>query len=167
MKGRAWKFGDDINTNLIIQGRWLFTSDPEVLRHHSFETLNPEFAKQAQPGDVIIAGENFGCGSVRDQAAISIKGVGIGCIIAKSYARLFLRNSINYGLPVLECPDCYERINDGDIVEVDPNSGKIANLTTGQSFQARPIPEFMQQIIAAGGLVGFVKQKVAERSRKP
>jgi 3-isopropylmalate/(R)-2-methylmalate dehydratase small subunit len=157
--GSVHKFGADIDTDAIIPARYLNTSDPAELAKHCMEDADPEFVSKMKSGDIIVADKNFGCGSSREHAPIAIKEVGVSCIIAKSYARIFYRNSFNMGLPILECKDAVDGISDGDKLEVDTDSGKIMNVTTGKSYQAQPIPPFMQELIAAGGLMDFVKSK--------
>ncbi|GAV24469.1 3-isopropylmalate dehydratase small subunit [Carboxydothermus islandicus] len=157
---RAFKFGDDIDTDVIIPARYLNTSDPEELAKHCMEDADPEFAKKARPGDVIVAGKNFGCGSSREHAPIAIKALGIEAVIAKSFARIFYRNSFNIGLKILECPEAAEKIRDGDELSINYDTGEIKNLTTGESYFAKPIPEFMQNIIAKGGLINYVREKL-------
>lgn len=160
LKGKAWKFGDDIDTDVIIPARYLVTIDPEELAAHCMEPLDPEFPKKAGPGDIIVGGRNFGCGSSREHAPISLKGLGISCVIAKTFARIFYRNAINIGLPILECPEASEKIAEGDEVEVDLDSGRIVNVTKGETYNAAPFPEFMQEIIRAGGLMPYVARQV-------
>ncbi|MBU2489786.1 MAG: 3-isopropylmalate dehydratase small subunit [Proteobacteria bacterium] len=162
-KGKAFRFGDDVDTDLIIAARYLNTSDPAVLASHCMEDADPSFAGKVRAGDVIVAGKNFGCGSSREHAPIAIKAAGVRCVIAKSFARIFFRNAFNMGLPILECPDADE-IADGHEVEVDFDRGEIRNLTTGKVHQAMPIPPFMQELVAAGGLMAHVKKKLAESS---
>lgn len=167
--GRAWKFGDDINTDEIIPARYLNVIDPAELAKHCMEDTveHPDFPKKIAVGDIIIAGKNFGCGSSREHAPIAIKACQISCVIAKTFARIFYRNAINIGLPILECEDAATGIEDGDQVEVDLATGIIKNLTKKettkghQTYQAIPFPEFMQQIIAAGGLMNYAKQRYA------
>lgn len=160
--GKTWKFGADIDTDAIIPARYLNTSKPEELAKHCMEDADPTFAGKVSAGDIIVAGKNFGCGSSREHAPIAIKAAGVSCVIAPTFARIFYRNSINIGLPILECPEAAEGISEGDQVEVNTYTGLITNLTTKAQFQAAPFPEFMQQIIRAGGLMGYV----AERMRK-
>jgi len=157
MPGRAWKFGDNIDTDRISPGRYASLTDPQEYSEHCLEGVDPSFAKNASHGDVIVAGENFGCGSSRERAPVSIKAIGISCVIASSFARTFLRNSINIGLPILECPEASEGIESGDLVDVDLAIGRISDLTTGYEFRAKPIPEFLAEIMAAGGLVGWAR----------
>ncbi|MDI6717405.1 MAG: 3-isopropylmalate dehydratase small subunit [Actinomycetota bacterium] len=163
-KGRAWKFGRDIDTDLIIPARYLKTSDPVELGKHCMEDADPEFASKISKGDIIIAEENFGCGSSREHAPIAIKASGISCVIAKSFARIFYRNSINMGLPILESEEAVNGINAGDEVQVDTDKGEIVNLTTGKVYKAKPFPEFITNIIKQGGLINYVKQKVKSQA---
>ncbi len=155
--GRAWKFGDNLNTDEIIPGRFNITIDPKELAKNVFCEVYPDYAKFVKPGDVVIGGGNFGCGSSREHAPVAIKGSGAACVIAASYARIFFRNCINIGLPILESPEAARGIRDGDQVEVDLETGQIRDLTTGQSYQARPLPAFVLQISKAGGIVNFLK----------
>ena len=159
LKGKVWKFGDDVNTDEIIPARYLNISDPEGLAAHCMEDADPDFMKKMSPGDIIVADKNFGCGSSREHAPIAIKAAGISCVIAKSFARIFYRNCINMGLPILECEDAVLGISEGDEVEVDLETGTITNLTTDKTHSAQPFPEFMRQIIAAGGLMKYVMQE--------
>lgn len=160
-KGKAWKFGKDIDTDQIIPARYLNTSDPKELAKHCMEDADPEFVNKMKAGDIIVADKNFGCGSSREHAPISIKAAGISCVIAKSFARIFYRNSFNMGLPILECPEAVDAINEGDEIEVDIDAGKIVNLTTKKTFNSQPIPPFMQELINTGGLMEWVKNKVS------
>ncbi|MCX7920164.1 MAG: 3-isopropylmalate dehydratase small subunit [bacterium] len=159
-KGKAWKYGDNVNTDEIIPARYLNTSDPDELAQHCMEDIDAEFIHRVKPGDIIVAGDNFGCGSSREHAPVAIKAAKISCIIAKSFARIFYRNAINIGLPILECPDAVAGINTGDEVEVDLSTGTITNHTSGKTYQAASFPPFMQSLIAAGGLMNYVKQKI-------
>ncbi len=152
--GKVWKFGDDINTDLIISGKYKFkTLDMAELAKHAMEALDPDFSKKVRPGDVIVAGKNFGCGSSREQAPLVLKQLGISCIIAKSFARIFYRNCINLGLPAIECPQAYERVEAGDEVQVDISRGKILDLTRGFELEFKPFPDFILSILQDGGLV--------------
>ncbi len=160
LRGRAWKFGPDIDTDRIIPARYLNTSDPKELAKHCMEDADPEFAKKVQPGDIIVAGKNFGCGSSREHAPIAIKAAGVSCVIAKSFARIFFRNAFNTGLPILECEEAVEGIDQGDEVEVDLGKGEIRNITKDLTFKARPIPPFMESLLKAGGLMEWVKQRL-------
>lgn len=163
LKGKAWKFGDDVNTDEIIPARYLNTTDPKELAAHCMEDSDrPDFAQKVRPGDIIVAGKNFGCGSSREHAPISIKATGVSCVIAQSFARIFFRNAINIGLPILESPQAAERIEDGDEVEVDLAKGEIRNLTKGERYKAVPFPDFMQEIIRAGGLMKYVAEQIKQ-----
>ncbi len=160
-KGKAWKFGDDIDTDAIIPARYLNTSDPEELAKHCMEDADPEFVKKMSKGDIIVAGENFGSGSSREHAPISIKACGISCVIAKSFARIFFRNCYNIGLPILEAPEAVDEIEEGDELEINFQTGEIKNLTKNKTFKAQPIPDFMQELVKKGGLLNYVVEKVA------
>lgn len=160
LKGRVYKFGADIDTDAIIPARYLNTSDPMELAKHCMEDADPNFPAKVKAGDIIVADKNFGCGSSREHAPIAIKAAGVSCVVAKSFARIFYRNSINIGLPILECPEGVDAINEGDEIEVDLVSGKVKNLRTNEEYQATPFPEFMQKIMAKGGLINYVKEKV-------
>ncbi len=160
LRGKVHKFGDNIDTDIIIPARYLVTTDPQELAKHCMEPIAPDFSQKAKPGDIIVAGENFGCGSSREHAPLAIKGLGIGCVIAKSFARIFYRNAFNIGLPVLECPDAVDEINEGDELEVNIETGEIRNLTTGKTYSAMPIPPFMREILDAGGLINYVRRKL-------
>lgn len=158
--GNAWKFGNDINTDEIIPARYLNTSDPKELASHCMEDADPEFMNKISRGDVIVAGNNFGCGSSREHAPIAIKAANISCVIAKSFARIFYRNSINIGLPIVESPEAAEDIKPGDKIEIEFDSGKIKNLTTGKEYTAKPFPPFMQDIISKGGLMNKIRSEL-------
>ena len=158
---KALKFGDHLDTDQIIPAKYLTTTDPKELGMHCMETADQDFVKKVKPGDVIVGGINFGCGSSREHAPISIRGAGVSCVIAKSFARIFFRNSINLGLPVLESPEAADAIEQGDELDVDLATGTIRNLTTEQVFTAKPFEPFMMDIIKAGGLVEYTKQKLA------
>ncbi len=159
-KGKAIRYGDDVNTDVIIPARYCTSFRAEELAQHCMEDLDPDFQRKRQPGDIIVAGSNFGCGSSRENAPLAIKGAAIACVIAKSFARIFYRNSINIGLPILESPDAAEAIAEAHEVEVDLGTGRIRNLTTGASFTAQPFPEGIRAIMAAGGMVGFVRARL-------
>ena len=148
--GRVYKFGADIDTDAIIPARYLNTSDPAELAKHCMEDADPSFPQKVQAGDIIVAGKNFGCGSSREHAPIAIKGAGVACVIASSFARIFYRNSVNIGLPILECEEAVQAIEEGDNIQVDLEKGEIVNLRTGETYQAAPFPEFMQDIMAQG-----------------
>ena len=160
IQGKAWKFGADVDTDAIIPARYLNTSDPAELARHCMEDADPDFPNKVKAGDVIVADKNFGCGSSREHAPIAIKAAGVGCVIAKSYARIFYRNAFNIGLLIFESPEAVDGIKEGDDVSVDPGQGLIKNLTSGEEYRATPVPEFMQQIIAAGGLIDYVSQRL-------
>lgn len=157
--GIAHKFGDNIDTDVIIPARYLSTFEPQILAGYCMTDLDREFAGKVTKGDIMVAGENFGCGSSREHAPIAIKGAGISCIIAKSFARIFMRNSINIGLPILECSRAAEEIKDKDRISVDIIKGEIKNLTTGKTYNAMPFPPFLQKIIDSGGLINSIKDK--------
>ena len=157
-EGKAIKYGDNVDTDVIIPARHLNTIDVKELASHCMEDIDRDFAKKIKPGDIMVAGNNFGCGSSREHAPIAIKGSGISLVIAKSFARIFYRNSINIGLAILECPEAVEGISEGDAVEADLDLGVIYNKTTGESFKTQPFPEFIQKIITAGGLVESIKR---------
>ncbi len=159
MKGRAWKFGNNIDTDLIIPARYLNTSDPAELAKYAMQDADPEWVDKMNKGDFIVAGENFGCGSSREHAPIALKAAGISAVIAKSYARIFYRNAINIGLPILESAEAAEDIKEGDEIEVELSSGEIKNHSSGRTYKAQPFPAFMQKIINAGGLINFLKKK--------
>ncbi len=163
IKGTTYLFGNNVDTDQIISAKYLVTTDAKELAAHCMETLDPDFPKKVKAGDVMVAGKNFGCGSSREHAPISIKGLGIGLIIAESFARIFFRNCINIGMPILECPEAAKDAKQGDQMEIDLDKGKITNLTQKKTYQAQPFPEFMQQIIRAGGLMPFVKQRLAAK----
>ena len=158
-KGRVWKFGADIDTDKIIPARYLNTSDPAELAKHCMEDEDASFASKVRPGDIIVADKNFGCGSSREHAPIAIKAAGVACIIAKSYARIFYRNSFNMGLPILESDEVFAATDSGDELEVDTDRGEITNLTKGKSFTSRPVPPFMQELIKAGGLMESIRKR--------
>lgn len=159
VEGRVWKFGDNIDTDVIIPARFLNVSDKDVLAKNCFVDLRPDFNKDVQKGDIIVGGSNFGCGSSREHAPVAIKESGISAIIAKSFARIFYRNSFNIGLPILECSEAVDLINESDKVFIDLKSGEIVDRNTNKSFSAKPIPDFMRGIIQAGGLVEYIKNK--------
>ena len=160
LKGKVHKFGADLNTDVIIPARYLNISQPEELAKHCMEDINPEFLARAAPGDIIVAATNFGCGSSREHAPLAIKACGISCIIAQSFARIFFRNAINIGLPLLECTEAVNETEAGDILEVELSSGEIENISRNKKFIANPYPEFMMGIINAGGLIEYTKAKL-------
>ena len=157
MKGNAHKYGDNVDTDVIIPARHLNTSDPAELAVHCMEDIDPAFAARVLPGDILVAGRNFGCGSSREHAPLAIKASGVACVIAESFARIFYRNALNIALPILECPAAARAISAGDEVSVDLEAGEIVDRTTGQSFGAEPFPPFMMDLIAAGGLAAYLK----------
>ncbi len=160
--GGAIKYGRDVDTDCIIAARYLNTSDPAELAKHCMQDLDPTFVERVRPGDIIVAEENFGCGSSREHAPVCIKAAGVDCVVAKSFARIFYRNSINTGLAIMECPEAVDGISDGDMVSVDAGAGTIVNETTGQSWTAQPFPPFIREIIEAGGLVARTKAKMGK-----
>jgi len=160
IKGRVFKYGDNIDTDVIIPARYLNTRNPDELAMHCMEDIDREFPKKVKEGDIMVAGQNFGCGSSREHAPIAIKASGISCIIASSFARIFFRNAINIGLPILECRSAADDIQNGDIVEVNLKEGIIRDITTGKEYRAEPFPDFMQEIINAGGLINKTKSEL-------
>lgn len=158
-KGKVFKYGDNVDTDVIIPARYLNTPDARELAAHCMEDIDKEFVNKVQKGDIMVAGWNFGCGSSREHAPLVIKTCGTGCVIAKSFARIFYRNAINIGMPILECPEACDAISAGDEVEVDFDSGVITDVTTGKTFKAQPFPEFIQNIIRAGGLLASIRNK--------
>ena len=159
MRGKVWKYGDHIDTDVIIPARYLNNPDPKALASHCMVDIDEGFSGSVQPGDIMVGGWNFGCGSSREHAPVAIQASGISCVIAASFARIFYRNSINIGFPILECPEASEAIKAGDIVNIDTKTGVITDETTGQTFQAKPFPPFIEQIIDAGGLLSYLKEK--------
>ena len=160
LRGKVWKFGDNIDTDAIIPARYLNTSDPEELARHIMEDADKEFPNKVKSGDMIIAGANFGCGSSREHAPIAIKAAGIQAVVAKSFARIFYRNAFNIGLPIFESEDASEKIREGDEIEIDADKGIIKNITKKEEYTAKPIPQFMQELISAGGLIEWTKKKL-------
>ena len=158
-KGKVYKYGDNVDTDVIIPARYLNSSDPAELATHCMEDIDKDFVKKVQKGDIIVARKNFGCGSSREHAPIAIKASGVSCVIAETFARIFYRNSINIGLPIIECKEASEEIADGDEVEVDFESGLIEDLTTGKSYEGQSFPPFMQKLIDAGGLVNYINEE--------
>lgn len=156
--GKVHRFGDNIDTDVIIPARYLNSSDPEELKLHCMEDIDPEYIKKIVPGDIIVAGKNFGCGSSREHAPIAIKASGASCVIAETFARIFYRNSINIGLPIIECPEASAAIQDGDELSIDFNTGMITDITSGKSYQGQSFPEFMQKLIDAGGLINYINE---------
>ncbi len=160
MEGKVWKFGDHIDTDLIIAARYLNTSEPSELARHVMEDADPEFVSKMSPGDIIVAGVNFGSGSSREHAPIALKAAGVAAVIAPTFARIFYRNAFNMGLPIFELPEAKE-INEGDVVRIDMANGEIINKTRGKSYKFTPIPEFMQELVDAGGLIEYAKKEIA------
>jgi len=158
LQGKVHKFGDDINTDEILPARYLVSTDPQELARHAMEDADPEFAGKVKPGDFVVAGKNFGCGSSREHAPVALKGAGVAAVIAGSFARIFYRNAFNMGLPILECPEAAVASKDGDIIAVDLDTGVIRNLATGQEYTSQPIPPFMQELLSDGGLMAHIKK---------
>ena len=158
---KVYKYGDNVDTDVIIPARYLNAPDPQELAKHCMEDIDIKFASTVENGDIMVAGDNFGCGSSREHAPLSIMASGIKCVIAKNFARIFYRNAINIGFPILECPEAAEHIQNGDEVSVDFETGIITDRTTGKSFKAEPFPPFINQIIQAGGLLSYLKEKNA------
>ncbi|MCD6555111.1 MAG: 3-isopropylmalate dehydratase small subunit [Chloroflexi bacterium] len=161
LTGRVWKYGDNVDTDVIIPARYLNVSTPEELARHCMEGIDPDFASAVQRGDIIVAGENFGCGSSREHAPLAIKESGIACVVAKSFARIFYRNAINIGLPILACAQAVEETEKGDQLTVDLRAGTITNLRTGRTYQTPPFPAFVMGIIQAGGLIPYTRERMA------
>jgi len=163
INGRVFKYGNNVDTDVIIPARYLNITNQTELASHCMEDIDREFIKEVKPGDIMVAEKNFGCGSSREHAPLVIKLSGINCIIAETFARIFYRNAVNIGLPILECPKAAKDIENGDQVEVDLKSGKITNITKGRTYQAESFPEFMQDIIEAEGLINYIKGKAGSR----
>ena len=161
LKGKVHKYGANIDTDAIVPARYLYLDKAEELAKHCMEDIDEGFLKRVQPGDIIMATTNFGCGSSREHAPLALKGAGISCVIARSFARIFFRNAINIGLPLLECEEAVDNTESGDLLEVDLSRGEIKNLTGGKTFTARPYPEFMAELISAGGLIEHTKKRLA------
>jgi 3-isopropylmalate/(R)-2-methylmalate dehydratase small subunit len=161
VEGKVWKFGKNIDTDIIIAARYLNTSDPKELAKHIMEDADPKFTQKMQKGDIIVADENFGCGSSREHAPIALKAAGISAVIAPTFARIFYRNAFNMGLPIFELKEIDE-INEGDEIKIDMDSGEVINKTTGKSYKFTPIPEFMQELVDAGGLIEYAKKEIAQ-----
>lgn len=157
-KGTVFKYGDNIDTDVIIPARYLNSQDPQELAKHTMEDIDPDYIKKVKQGDIVVGGWNFGCGSSREHAPLVIKASGASCVIAKSYARIFYRNAINIGLAILECEEAVDAIENGDVVSVNFDTGEIKDETNGKKFQAEPFPEFIQKIIQAGGLMNSIKE---------
>lgn len=166
LKGKVHKYGVNVDTDAIIPARYLNLSEPAELAEHCMEGIDSEFLNRVEKGDIIVADTNFGCGSSREHAPIAIKASGISCVIAKSFARIFFRNAINIGLPLLECPQAVEESEAGDVLEVELETGAITNITRGKKFQAEPYPDFMLELISAGGLIEHTRKKLEARRSK-
>jgi len=164
IRGRVWKFGNDVDTDAIIPARYLNTHDPNELAKHIMEDADRDFPSKVKEGDILVAGKNFGCGSSREHAPIAIKASGIRAVVARSFARIFYRNAFNIGLPIFESSDASEKIKQTDEIEIDADNGIIRNLTTHEEYKANPIPPFMQELIDAGGLIEWTKRKLATRT---
>jgi 3-isopropylmalate/(R)-2-methylmalate dehydratase small subunit len=160
--GKVWNFGKDIDTDLIIAARYLNTSDPQELAKHVMEDADPEFVNKMTPGDIIVAGENFGCGSSREHAPIALKAAGIAAVVAPTFARIFYRNAFNMGLPIFELPESAE-IKEGDAVSIDMDAGTVTNETAGKTYNFTPIPAFMQELLNAGGLMNYAADEIAKQ----
>ncbi len=160
--GNAWKYGDNIDTDVIIPARYLNMSTPEELAQHCMEDIDPTFVGGVRPGDIIVAGDNFGCGSSREHAPLAIKGAGISCVVAKSFARIFYRNAINVGLPILECAAAVEETEKADRLAIDLTAGTITNERTGKTYCTAPLPGFVMRIVAAGGLVPYTRKRLGK-----
>ena len=163
LRGKAWKYGDDVDTDVIIPARYLNTSDPAELARHCMEDIDASYASKVSRGDIIVAGKNFGCGSSREHAPIAIKASGASAVIARSFARIFYRNSFNMGLPIFEAPQAVDEIDPGDRIAVDMAKGTLRNETKGKEYRIAPVPPFMQELVAAGGLLNYI---VARRKGK-
>jgi 3-isopropylmalate/(R)-2-methylmalate dehydratase small subunit len=163
VQGKVWKFGDNVDTDLIIAARYLNSSDPEHLAKYVMEDADPDFVKKMKRGDIIVAGENFGCGSSREHAPIALKAAGISAIVAPTFARIFYRNAFNMGLPIFELKEASE-IEEGDTIKIDMSSGEIINLTQDKVYKFNPIPEFMQSLVDAGGLIEFAKKELGAKA---
>jgi 3-isopropylmalate/(R)-2-methylmalate dehydratase small subunit len=160
LRGRAWKYGDNVDTDAIIPARYLNVSTPEALAEHCMEDIDARFAQNVRAGDIVVAGANFGCGSSREHAPLALKGAGVSCVIASGFARIFYRNAINIGLPILECAEAASASETGHMLEVDLEQGTVTNLDTGQTFEAEPYPPFLMGIIEAGGLIPYTRAKL-------
>lgn len=160
MKGKAWKFGDDVDTDIIIPGRYLVLTDEKELAKHLMEGSDPEFSEKVKKGDIIVAGKNFGCGSSREHAPIAIKGAGISAVVAESFARIFYRNAINVGIPLLESKDISKNVSNGDEIEIDMEKGILRNLNTSKEFEIKSMPKFMLKILNKGGLIPYLKNQL-------
>jgi len=163
IKGKVWKFGDDVNTDVIFPGKYLPLTDPDEMARHCFEGVYPEFNSRVNRGDMIVAGKYFGCGSSREQAATCLKHAGVACIVAESFARIYYRNAINLGLPIVICPGIQERVEEGQILEVSLEKGQVRNITTGEVIDFQPLPSHILTILRDGGLIPHLRKKLASR----
>lgn len=159
--GKAWRYGDNVDTDVIIPARYLTTTEESELAEHALEDLDPNFASSVRAGDVVVAGSNFGCGSSREHAPIALRGAGVAAVVAVSFARIFFRNAINTGLPILVCPDAVRVTESGDELTVDPGAGVVSNETKGRAFTADPLPPFVMDIVRAGGLIPWVRERAS------
>ena len=166
LKGNVHKYGANVDTDVIIPARYLNVSDSDELARHCMEDIDQEFISRMQPGDIIVADTNFGCGSSREHAPLAIKAAGVGCVIAKSFARIFYRNALNIGMPILECEEAADKTDSGDVLEVELSTGEIVNVTKGLTFKADPFPDFMLELIEAGGLIEYTKRRIATGGRQ-
>jgi 3-isopropylmalate/(R)-2-methylmalate dehydratase small subunit len=160
MRGKVHRYGSDVNTDVIIPARYLNESDPDELARHCMEDIDRDFVSRVQAGDIIVADTNFGCGSSREHAPLAIKAAGVGCIVAKSFGRIFFRNALNIGLPILECVEAVDNTGQGDVLDVELSTGEIVNVTRGLTFKAKPFPDFMLQLMEAGGLIEYTRRRV-------
>ena len=165
LEGAVFKYGDNVDTDVIIPARYLNSSDPKELATHCMEDIDGTFVEKVRPGDIIVAAKNFGCGSSREHAPIAIKAAGVSCVIAETFARIFYRNSINIGLPIVECPEAAKQIQAGDRVEVDLDTGIITDITSGMSWKGQAFPPFMQKIISAGGLIPYISTGTSQSGK--
>lgn len=163
--GKVWRYGDNVDTDVILPARYLNTADPQELAAHCMEDIDPAFAGGVRPGDVIVAGRNFGCGSSREHAPVAIKASGVSCVIAESFARIFYRNALNIGLPLVELGGAVSGISGGDTVRVDLARGTVEDVTTGEGFRVQPLPEFIQEIARAGGLIEYTREQLQNRRK--
>ncbi|MCC8190970.1 MAG: 3-isopropylmalate dehydratase small subunit [Planctomycetes bacterium] len=164
LNGRAWVYGDNIDTDVIIPARYLVSADPAELAKHCMEDIDSTFVREVKAGDIVVGGSNFGCGSSREHAPLAFLGSGVSAVIAANFARIFFRNAINVGLPILECPAIVGKVNKGDEITIDLGTGVITNKTSGKTFQSQPFPAFLGDLIDAGGLVPYAKKRLAEKA---
>lgn len=162
LTGKAWKFGDDVNTDLIIPGKYLELTDPREMARHAMEGVDPDFSAEVSEGDIVVAGRNFGCGSSREHAPLALKYAGVGAVVAESYARIFYRNAINIGLPALECPGVTDAVSEGDTLEIDVAGGTVRNTRTGVQLRTAPLPGFMVEVLDEGGLAAYIRKHMEE-----